>query len=486
MADRTTYIRSPSAARTALPRTYTSSNLSHHSRPGSSRDTGYNGSEGLIDDTSSPRQFDGVWNEDGQVIASPRETAAPIRPAFGARFLSSLSGAQPAAAALTRKGSVLHSRAKSLAAYVPKLNTSNTPTLTPERVQAPNKIFGDLFNGESAPIRLGAPVSPTKEKDESEFVMEYTPTFTERPSAAFRRRDTGASAATTRPPSVKKSSWFNRQPTAASIPKPQQQQQDELATIDINQSLFPNGPADPLNPAAFNDLLLNATNLLQRMQAAYMEKVDYISSIQPEIDAQREEVEEADTRSKHLKFQMENMAQQLVDRDQAMQDMGRQLAQEKIRAQEARESARTVRLVPERRDDDDEETPTRRRKRPSDESASDSGFESDMDSVFSAHSGAETPLSPPMSSYRLRRKGLSSNKTGNEGAAWATVEALRNENQGLRVQMERMQGYFICSYRKASIRAILKTVRYIMKPVLDSNFFNADVLLPPCQDSDTL
>ncbi|KAK3717757.1 hypothetical protein LTR37_005528 [Vermiconidia calcicola] len=439
MADQTTYIRSPSAARTALPRTYTSSNLSHHSRPGSSRDTGYNGSEGLIDDTSSPRQFDGVWNEDGQVIASPRETAAPIRPAFGARFLSSLSGAQPAAAALTRKGSVLHSRAKSLAAYVPKLNTSNTPTLTPERVQAPNKIFGDLFNGESAPIRLGAPVSPTKEKDESEFVMEYTPTFTERPTAAFRRRDTGASAATTRPPSVKKSSWFNRQPTMVSAPKPQQQQ-DELVTMNINQSLFPNGPADPLNPAAFNDLLLNATNLLQRMRAAYMEKIDYISSIQPEIDAQREEVEEADTRSKHLKFQMENMAQQIVDRDQAMQEMGRQLAQEKIKAQEARESARTVRLVrDERSDGDDEETPTRRRKRPSDESASDSGFESDMESVFSVHSGAETPLSPPASSYGRALNLRPGNKTGKEGAAWATVEALRNENQGLRMQMDRMQ-----------------------------------------------
>ena len=443
-------------------RTYHSSSPFHNQRPGTSRDTAYNGSEGFIDDIQ-PSTFDRNGNGDIR-LAAPAQAVTPPRPALGARLLSSLSNAQPAASALSRKGSVLHSRARSLAGFVPKLNTSSSPTPDrsekSERVKAPNKIFGDLFNGESAPIRIGAPVSPTKEKEESEFIMDYRPNFTERPSAILRRRGTGDSAASTTP--TQKSSWFSRKPTFSSASK---QTQDELATLNINVSLFPNGPTDPLNPAAFNDLLLNATNLLQRMQVAYKEKIDYIASIKPEIDAQREEVEEAETRSKHLKMQLEEMGRQSQQQETAMQEMALQLAEEKMKVQEAQEAARTVRLVrrSDSREGDEEETPTRRRKRGSAGSASDSGFESDVDSVFSGNnSGAETPISPPSisassmagydgKSWNLRQQkrsegqpGRSGNnnagkRLGSEGAAWATVETLRSENQDLKVQMEEMQ-----------------------------------------------
>ena len=430
---------------------------------GSSNDTAYNGSEGHIENGPSfefdPRGIDNV-----QLVRSPVVT--PPRPALGARFLSSLSNAQPAAAALSRKGSVLHSRAKSLAAFVPKLNTSNSST--PERTQAPNKIFGDLFNGESAPIRLGAPVSPTKEKEESEFVMEYTPTLTERPGDG-RRRSTAQSIP------AKSNSWFTRKPTFSTPSK--LQPQDELASLNINASLFPNGPVDPLNPAAFNDLLLNATHLLQRMQTAYKEKTNFIASLQPELDAQREEVEEADIRSKHLKLQLEDMGRQAQEQGMAMQDMARQLAEEKVRGEEGEETARTVRLIrrstTDSRDGDDEETPTRRRKRTSGGSASDSGFESDLESVFSGGSNVETPISPPSvsatsdyadspsdlqqpkgrdalltiqrraaagSTVPSNRSSISNKRLGSEGAAWATVEALRGENRALKMQVEQMEG----------------------------------------------
>ena len=251
--------------------------------------------------------------------------------------------------------------------------------------------------------------------------------------------------------------------------------QDPLTTLNVNLSLFPNGPADPLNPAAFNDLLLNATSLLQRMQTAYKEKSDFIASMQPEIDAQREEVEEAETRSQHLKLQLEDLSRQAQERERAMQDIASQLADEKMRVQELRENAaRSVRLV--RRDSTEggEDTPTRRRKRTSNGSASDSGFESDLESVFSAQSSAnsfDTPISPPARSLisddrrvwsgatlkagysepSLHRQMSSSTvaskssvqyanvRTSADGPAWATVEGLRAENRELKVQMEEMQ-----------------------------------------------
>jgi hypothetical protein len=261
-------------------------------------------------------------------------------------------------------------------------------------------------------------------------------------------------------------------------------QQDELANLNINLSLFPNGPADPLSPSSFNDLLLNATELLQRMQTAYKEKVEFIASMQPELDAQREEVEEAETRSKHLKMQLEDMGHQAQQNEQAMQGMARQLTEEKLRVQELRENAaRSIRLVRRPTDDghtheleDEEETPTRRRKRSSNGSASDSGFESDLESVFSANSsGIETPISPPSISLAsmptddarawtlkqprdrdrlpsLQRRTSASTITsgsdvnakpakrlGGGNTAWATVEALRSENRELKVKMEGME-----------------------------------------------
>ena len=121
--------------------------------------------------------------------------------------------------------------------------------------------------------------------------------------------------------------------------------------------------------------------------------------------------------------------------------------------QEAREAVRTVRLVPSR-SNEEEQTP-RRRKRNSD-SASDSGFESDLDSVFSAGTGGgmETPATAPSIASNhawtsrqhtgkdaivSRAGNRAGQRMGEESAAWATVEALRGENQDLRTQMEEMQ-----------------------------------------------
>jgi hypothetical protein len=165
--------------------------------------------------------------------------------------------------------------------------------------------------------------------------------------------------------------------------------EDELLTLNINKTLFPHGPADPLSPQAFNDLLLNATALLHRMQTAYKQKVDYIASIQPEIEAQREEVEEANTRSEHLKMQLEDIGRQAQEQRQVNEELVLQLGKEREMVQELRQDASaSIRLVRNNNDtpdtDTDGESPHRRKRR-SGGSGSDSGFESDADtaSIFS-------------------------------------------------------------------------------------------------------
>ena len=184
------------------------------------------------------------------------------------------------------------------------------------------------------------------------------------------------------------------------------------------------------------------------MQTAYCEKVDYISTIQPEIDAQREEVEETETRNAHLKMQLEDLGRRAQEQETAMHEMAEQVQAAKIEAQEAREAAKTIRMV---RDDD---TPTRRRKRASagSASASDSGFESDLDSVVSAgaaspdYEGRSWELRQPAKAAILQRRpanagfgSLAGKGLGNESAAWATVDALKGENAELKRQMEEMQ-----------------------------------------------
>ncbi|KAK3111112.1 hypothetical protein LTR53_013963 [Teratosphaeriaceae sp. CCFEE 6253] len=424
--------------------------------------TAYNGSQGQISNrTFTPVDLD----QDGYdlQLPAPIKAAPPTRPALGARLLSTFSSAQPAAVALTRKGSVFHSRAKSLAGFVPKLTAS--PETAPEATQPRHSIFGrDLFSGESAPIRLGPPQSPVKE--ETEFIMEYRPTFTDRPGGGPPRRSTVQTsvhhASTTT--ATAKTGWFGRKSIAPTT-APTRLQDDILAT-DITGSLFPNGPADPLSPHAFNDLLMNATSLLQRMQAAYKEKADRLATVQPDIDAQREEVEEAETRAAHLKLQLEDMSHKAQEQNEVTREMALQLAEERMKVMEAREAAarNSVKLVRRSMDADDDDESPRRWKRGSADNASDSGFESDAEYAESiASGGCETPpvmtLTPaydgrewaPMAGkdrqVLSRRSPLSSSGTvaysaqvvGSERAAWATAEQLRSENVALRRQMEEMQ-----------------------------------------------
>lgn len=410
--------------------------------------------------------------EDCRIIHDRAVTdSPPTREGLGNRLLSTLQqqSGSTTATALARSGTALHNRARSWAAYVPKLNTTNdqsSPTKgqhPPANERLPNKLFGDLFHGESAPVQIGVPTSPAKELDESELVMEYRSGFTERPSARHVRKESTTSVTSTRGPA--KTSWFSRKPSVpapASAPAKANVMEDEMLSVNINTALFPHGPGDPLSPQSYNDLLLNATNLLQRMQASYKEKVEYIASIQPEIEAQKEEVEETEIRSAHLKRQLEDLGKQAQEQKQVNEELIIKLSEEKMKLSEEREKSKTIRLVP--RDTDggasDEES-HRRGKRRSAGDASDSGFESDVDTASVLSSGMDTPAShrqphfmltadqdvipsrrtpPPRESVASSNACSGSTKQSlGHTAAWKTVEDLRNENRQLRMQVEEMQ-----------------------------------------------
>lgn len=234
-------------------------------------------------------------------------------------------------------------------------------------------------------------------------------------------------------------------------------------------ALFPNGQSDDLTPHSYNELLVNATNLLQRMQSAYKAKVDYVATLQPEMDVQREEIEETDIRSRHLKLQLEDMGRRAQEQERTMKELASQLSEERFRNQEAREkesrkASRSFKAPPPSTADettDDETTPRRQfpNKRISAGStdASDSGFESDLDrdwsqdpldpSLQKAVLASPSPITPtkqrmaghqhaPLNSSGLRN---SVKRLGSDGSAWAVMERLRVENVALKKQVADMQ-----------------------------------------------
>lgn len=295
--------------------------------------------------------------------------------------------------------------------------------------------------------------------------MEYRTGLTERP----RKR----ASMLPQTPEKQKTSWFGRKVASPTHQQSPNLVNDELANMNIMASLFPNGQSDELTPHAFNDLLVNATTLLQRMQSGYREKVNYIATLQPEMDVQREEVEEADIRSRHLKLQLEDMGRRAQEQEKAMQELASQLSEERFRHQEAREkearkASRSFKPAPlpspsVADETTDDETTPRRRKRASAGStdASDSGFESDLDRDSERFSqdpldpvmqravlASPAPVTPtkqrlqhtPHHSSGLRNSVSSMNKRlGSDGSAWAVMERLRGENVELRAQVSEMQ-----------------------------------------------
>ena len=244
--------------------------------------------------------------------------------------------------------------------------------------------------------------------------MEYKSTLTggDRPSASASASAESTSSHTPRPTtaaSTKKFSWFgggSKQQAAQSIATLQAYAANGDAELfqPAASLLLPNGNLDPEDPSSFTSLLKNAEALITKLQIAYTQQESALKIARQEREAAVEEAEEADTRARHLKLQLDEMGKQATEQEASIKAMTHELAEERLK--HVQDNERWER--PQRRQPaDDEHTPKRSSYRNSAASsnsmssmASDSGFESD--SYAETETDASTVSRPMTPVYEER------------------------------------------------------------------------------------
>ncbi|KAJ4303071.1 hypothetical protein N0V90_001962 [Kalmusia sp. IMI 367209] len=308
-----------------------------------------------------------------------------------------------------------HSPTKSLASFIPSRSAIESTASQP-KIRAGAKALQNWFNGASGQVALGVS-SRHDDSDSDEYDSEEDYEDDNMMAGIFNRGTSltrasndlqepsqgpaSTSPSTKRPAPSTASSRFawllNTQKNAAippAIPSPTYHNpSDELLNLNISQALFPHGPVDPLAPASFNDLLSTAESLLSQYQTSYRQLSTALVDARAEQSAQDDELDEADTRIRHLKSQLETMAARASDQDEQMRRLMEELMFER-RARQEEEAARkkSLALVRDSMHHDFADASSihgpRRRNRVSNSDVSiDSGFESECEtdnaSIFS-------------------------------------------------------------------------------------------------------
>ena len=164
-------------------------------------------------------------------------------------------------------------------------------------------------------------------------------------------------------------SWFSKQAsprTAVQPQSPQQHDQDDpLLNLSTHAALFPYGPLDPLNPSSFNDLLAAAEAVISTYQNAYRQRCAELSQARAEVALREEEVEECETRAQCLKAQLRDMGEQCTAQTERADSLEAMLRTPPPPQFESSETLVEESAVPRGQT-----------------AASDSGFESDGDSIL--------------------------------------------------------------------------------------------------------
>ncbi|WEW56633.1 hypothetical protein PRK78_002081 [Emydomyces testavorans] len=264
-----------------------------------------------------------------------------------------------------------------------------------------NKLFAGLFQGESAPIRLGIVPSPSKEKDPTSGGS--SPTTQSRPSSPTKKMAVTSS--------LKNIAYSN--PFSIFSAKPQQEQlsnmpepaNDEFLNLDINATLFRAEMSDlPPEEALFN-FQRNAENLVRRLQSAYKLRTFALHQALAEKVEQKEELEETQSRLQNMKSQLDGMAAKALEQDKEMKALAEELKLERQKRQQEDEARRRSIMIVKKPDDfpdaaGTQTSPARRHtKNSSGASVSgDSGFESAdesiSESVFSKRTDDTVPTRP--------------------------------------------------------------------------------------------
>lgn len=399
----------------------------------------------------------------------------------------------------------LHSPTKSLASFIPSRSTIESSASQPKI-----RALQNWFNGSSAPVKLG--VSSHREEysdsdSQSESGEEYDSEDEEveedeknnmmanifnrgssltRGSESPRRSEDipTPTKAPSQPNAGSKFAWLLSTQKNAALPPPvpsptYHNPDDELLNLNVSQALFPHGPADPLAPSSFHDLLTNAEALLSRYQTSYRQLSTSLVDARSEQSAQEDELDEADTRVRHLKMQLETMAARANEQDEQMRRLMEDLAFER-RARQEEEAARKRSLALVKGPAQCEhgtcpDSPRRRNRVSNSEISVDSGFESEAEtdaaSVFSrnclsptgtdrssvldseVHDVTPKARKPQLlqrrSTYDKVREGTVSLEQGGWGCAnceggaqaavWGRLAKEREENRTLRHRVETLE-----------------------------------------------
>jgi hypothetical protein len=394
---------------------------------------------------------------------------------------------------------------KSLASFIPSRGATESNASQPKI-----RALQNWFNGSSAPVKLG--VTPQSEYSESESGSESGEEYDSeeeseeeeegsgnmmanlfnrgtsltgvRNESPQRSVETPTPTKSQQPTAGSKFAWLLSTQKNATVPPPAlspvyHNPDDELLNVNIAQALFPHGPADPLAPSSFNDLLANAEALLSRYQRSYRQLSTSLVDARSEQSAQEDELDEADTRVRHLKMQLETMAARATEQDEQMRKMMEDLSFER-RARQEEEAARKRSLALVRSQPVCEHagcadaTPRRRNRISNSEISVDSGFESECEtdaaSVFSRNCMSPTGtdissvLEQDLDSTPKNRKpqllerkstyekvrdgtvnlekggwGCANCEGGAQAAVWGRLAKEREENRTLRHRVETLE-----------------------------------------------
>ncbi|MCJ1371575.1 hypothetical protein MMC20_002793 [Loxospora ochrophaea] len=224
------------------------------------------------------------------------------------------------------------------------LSASCEDNVESSKLEARSSKVSGWFNGESNPVNLSLLPSPAKET--ADPLADMSPASRPQSPQKLQRSSTLNPLSKPAAPTASRFSFFSGKTSQTKAQASPIDTDDELLKLDTKTALQPNGPEDPFSPSSFRNLLQNADGLLSKMQSAYRERTSALKEMIVEKQAQSEELDEAETRAKHLKMQLDEMALKVAEQDNVIMNLVNELAQERqLRQEEEVARKRSVRLV---------------------------------------------------------------------------------------------------------------------------------------------
>ncbi|EFE40433.1 hypothetical protein TRV_04916 [Trichophyton verrucosum HKI 0517] len=259
-----------------------------------------------------------------------------------------------------------------------------------------SRLSSGLFQGESTPMRLGLISSPRSDRGASDDIMHDTSPSLERssrnssPSSPTKLSgNMNVSASLRQVASGNPFSFFTSKSQQAQRESLPELANDKLLNLDIKSILCHPSFADLPPEEALHSFRANAENLLREFQESYKLRTFALHGAVAEKNAQEDELEDAQSRIKNIKSQLDGMAARVVEQDKALKALTEELKAERQKYQDEIKTKQQQ----QQKQPEDAATPTRHSKGTHSKNSSgvtitsdsgfDSGDESIAESVFS-------------------------------------------------------------------------------------------------------